>query len=49
MIKLFTTLLDKEFSVDSVRVNARDSEEWDYVNPKLDIEFARAANRLTGG
>lgn len=40
--KLFIDVLDKSFSLNNVRINAHDLEEWDYINPKADEEFRRA-------
>ena len=41
--KLFIEALDdRTISLGRVRVNEANVEEWDYVNPTADAEFARA-------
>jgi len=43
LIKMYRALLTHRLTLSNVRVNVADPEEWDYVDPQLDAEFASAA------
>lgn len=39
--KLFLAVLDRTLTIDNIRVNTNDPEEWDYLNPEADVEFGK--------
>jgi hypothetical protein len=48
LLKIATRILDKkEITLSNVRINSKEFEQWDYVNPELDAELAqyRSSNR----
>ncbi len=43
LLKLWADLVDhRQIELDRVRINAKDYEEWDYLNPVVDLEIKRA-------
>jgi len=46
LLKLWADLLDHgNIDIDRLRINAEDYEEWDYLNPVVDLEVKKVTNK----
>jgi hypothetical protein len=50
LLKLWSYFMDNErIDIDSLRINSEDYEEWDYVNPVVDLEIKKAKKQESAG
>jgi len=50
LLKLWADFIDHgKIEIDRLRINAEDYEEWDYVNPVVDLEIKNSKEQSSGG